>query len=219
MATAVQAPPIVISLSDPRIKEKLQEFRHTDNFTNLYYLVRTYLFLAAVIGGTLWFYHLQRPGLELVVERPRHDRRHHPDRSRAASAHGSGSRSGPSHPLQESLLQRSRLRSCCACSRCTARRSIIACSTSPIISSSTIPTAIRIFRNCKTSGHWLHFPCRQEIFLTTLVKQLWLPNLFRYMRIRAALQRHSDRQESVSEKRLEAEQDHRARRHPVHARR
>ena len=43
------------SLKDPELKEKLQELRQTDNFTNLYYLVRTYLFFALVIGGAVWF--------------------------------------------------------------------------------------------------------------------------------------------------------------------
>ena len=38
----------------------------------------------------------------------------------------------------------------------------------------------------QTSGHWLHFPVDKRTFLTTLLKQLWLPNLFRYIRIRAA---------------------------------
>ncbi len=56
MATAAQAPSTVTSLSDPRIKEKLQELRHTDNVTNLFYLARTYLYLTAIIGGTLAFY-------------------------------------------------------------------------------------------------------------------------------------------------------------------
>ena len=37
----------------------------------------------------------------------------------------------------------------------------------------------------KTSGHWLHFPVDKELPLT-LLKQLWLPNLVRFMRIRAA---------------------------------
>src|SRR5260370_29490722 len=56
MATDVLTPPAIASLSDPRIKEKLQELRRTDNVTNIYYLVRTYLYFAAVIGATLWFY-------------------------------------------------------------------------------------------------------------------------------------------------------------------
>src|SRR5262245_38251828 len=46
-------------LSDPRIKEKLQALRQTDNLTNVHYLLRTYLFIGLTIAGTLWFYHLQ----------------------------------------------------------------------------------------------------------------------------------------------------------------
>ena len=33
------------SLKDAELKEQLQQLRRTDNFTNWYYLVRTYLFL------------------------------------------------------------------------------------------------------------------------------------------------------------------------------
>jgi fatty acid desaturase len=37
----------------------------------------------------------------------------------------------------------------------------------------------------KTSGHWLQFPLASGVFVKTLLKQLWIPNLIRYMRIRA----------------------------------
>src|SRR5215813_15404270 len=59
MAAAALAPPTIESLADPRIKDALQRLRATDNYTNFWYLLRTYLFLALVIGGTLWLYHLQ----------------------------------------------------------------------------------------------------------------------------------------------------------------
>src|SRR6516225_8305440 len=52
----------ITSLADPRVKEKLQALRQTDNFTNFAYLLRTYLFLAAVIGGTLLFYYFCAAG-------------------------------------------------------------------------------------------------------------------------------------------------------------
>jgi fatty acid desaturase len=38
----------------------------------------------------------------------------------------------------------------------------------------------------KTSGHWLDFPIVKKAFLATLVKQLWVPRLIRFMRVRAA---------------------------------
>jgi fatty acid desaturase len=47
------------NLQSGELKEKLQQLRRTDDWTNLYYLVRAYLYLAAVIGGTVWFYHYQ----------------------------------------------------------------------------------------------------------------------------------------------------------------
>ena len=60
MATiAPTAPCTIHSIHDPRIKEKLQELRRTDNTTNIYYFVRTYLYFALVIGGALWFFHYQ----------------------------------------------------------------------------------------------------------------------------------------------------------------
>ena len=38
----------------------------------------------------------------------------------------------------------------------------------------------------KTSGHWLDFPIVKKAFLATLVKQLWVPRLIRFMGVRAA---------------------------------
>ncbi len=54
-ATTEKAPPR--ALRDPALKETLQRLRRTDNVTNLYYLARTYAYLALVIGGTIWLYH------------------------------------------------------------------------------------------------------------------------------------------------------------------
>ncbi len=43
MASAALFPPKTKSLKDPELKERLQELRRTDNYTNLYYFFRTYL--------------------------------------------------------------------------------------------------------------------------------------------------------------------------------
>src|SRR3954470_11949964 len=43
------------SLQDAELKDHLQRLRQTDNVTNWYYVVRTYLFLALVIGGAIAF--------------------------------------------------------------------------------------------------------------------------------------------------------------------
>ena len=58
MATAV-APPTTNLLHEPELKARLQRFRQPDNLTNWYYVLRTYLYLAVVLGGTIWFYEYQ----------------------------------------------------------------------------------------------------------------------------------------------------------------
>ncbi len=55
MATAKVSEPKLRSLKDAELKEKLQELRRTDNHTNLFYLVRVYIFFLVVIGGAVWF--------------------------------------------------------------------------------------------------------------------------------------------------------------------
>ena len=62
----------------------------------------------------------------------------------------------------------------------------------------------------QTSGHWLTFPCAKRAFLRTLLKQLWLPNLVRFMRIRAKYNAIRHRQEPLPQEGLEAEQDRRS---------
>src|SRR5262249_37431620 len=54
MATVAAAPP-ALSLNSPELKQKLQQIRQCDNLTNWYYLLRSWLFLAAVMGGTIYF--------------------------------------------------------------------------------------------------------------------------------------------------------------------
>src|SRR5437868_5734239 len=44
-------------LNDPELLREVNLLRKTDNATNWYYLAREYLFLAAVIGGTIGFYY------------------------------------------------------------------------------------------------------------------------------------------------------------------
>src|SRR5438132_13664829 len=46
----------VNTLSDPALKARLQDLRRTDNLTNWWFLFRTYLYLAVVIGAVVWFF-------------------------------------------------------------------------------------------------------------------------------------------------------------------
>lgn len=56
MPNAVAESPDV-SLNDPEFLRQVNDLRRTDNVTNWFYLAREYLFLAAVVGGTIAFYH------------------------------------------------------------------------------------------------------------------------------------------------------------------
>ena len=55
MSTAGLTEPSVKSLNDPALITHLHRLRQTDNLTNWYYLLRTYLYLTIVIGGAVWF--------------------------------------------------------------------------------------------------------------------------------------------------------------------
>ncbi len=43
------------TLNDAALKAELQILRQTNNWTNIYYIAAIYLYLAAVIGGTIAF--------------------------------------------------------------------------------------------------------------------------------------------------------------------
>ena len=59
MSAATLSPISEKSLKGPELKAALQVLRQTDNRTNWFYVLRTYLYLAVIIGGTVWFYDYQ----------------------------------------------------------------------------------------------------------------------------------------------------------------
>jgi fatty acid desaturase len=186
MATALQSPAPIASLNDQRVKEKLQDLRQTDNLTNIAYFLRTYLFLALAIGGTIAFYSVVAANewswwwdvpVTLV----------------AIVLVGAGQHqlTGLAHEASHHILFKNRLLNDLA--------SDWLCMF-PMFSSTqhyrlqhiahhqfvNDPDRDPDVSQLKTSGHWLSFPVSRSVFLRTLVAQLWLPNLFRYMRIRGA---------------------------------
>jgi len=183
MSTAVSTPPTITSLSDARIKEKLQALRQTDNVTNLLYLARTYIYLALVIGTTLWFYAVNDWSFWWNV----------PVTIVAIILIGAGQHqlTGLAHEASHHILLKNRfwndLVSDWFCMF-------------PLFSSTqhyrlqhiahhqfvNDPDRDPDVSQLKSSGHWLDFPVERDEFLKTLLKQLWLPNLIRFMRIRAA---------------------------------
>lgn len=183
MASVTKDPPGIATLADSRIKERLQSLRVTDNFTNIYYLLRTYLYLTLVIGSTLWFYAINDWSNWLNV----------PITIIAIILIGAGQHqlTGLAHEASHHILFKNRfwndLVSDWLCMF-------------PLFSSTqhyrlqhiahhqfvNDPDRDPDVSQLQTSGHWLDFPVDRQTFLKTLLKQLWLPNLFRFMRIRAA---------------------------------
>ncbi|HVS36385.1 MAG TPA: fatty acid desaturase [Gemmataceae bacterium] len=173
------------SLKDAELKEKLQALRRTDNWTNLFFLVRIYLFFVVVIGGAVWF-DLWRASAHWSVWWDV------PVGLAAIILIGAGQHqlSGLAHEAVHHILFRNRWLNDLA--------SDLFCMF-PLYSSThhyrlqhlahhqfvNDPERDPDVSQLKTSGHWLDFPVGKRVFLRTLLKQLWLPNLIRFTRIRA----------------------------------
>ncbi len=183
MATATTTS--VRTLSDPELKARLQELRRTDNVVNWWYILRTYLYFAIVIGGAVagfeylrlndlsWLWGIPIALVAIVFV--------------GAGQHQLG---GLAHEGVHHILFKNR------------RLNDLA---SDWFAMFPIYGATHLYRlqhlahhqfvndpdrdpdvsQLQTSGHWLKFPVGKKQFLWTLVKQLWIPNLIRFMRVRA----------------------------------
>jgi fatty acid desaturase len=186
MASAAVSPTRIKSLKDAELKERLQTLRQTDNYTNLYYFLRTYLYFVLVIGGTIAFYYWRDYAAISIWWNV-------PVTILAVILVGAGQHqlSGLAHEGAHHILFRNRWFNDLA--------SDFGCMF-PIFSSThhyklqhlahhqfvNDPIRDPDISQLQTSGHWLPFPLSKKAFLKTLLKQLWLPNLFRFTRIRAA---------------------------------
>jgi fatty acid desaturase len=183
MATVLQAPATITSMTDPRIKEKLQTLRQTDNVTNVYYIIRVYLYFAVVIGGTLMFYAFNEWSWWLNV----------PVTIVAILLVGAGQHqlSGLAHEAVHHILFKNRfwndLVSDWFCMfpmyGATQHYRLQHIAHHQFVND---PDRDPDISQLQTSGHWLYFPVDKKTFLVMILKQLWLPNLFNYIRIRAA---------------------------------
>ena len=185
MASVQVSAPKTKSLKDAELKEKLQGLRQADNYTNLLYLARTYLYFALVIGGAVgfdlyrtsmgWSFWWNLPvGLLAII----------------LVGAGQHQMSGLAHEAVHHILFRNRWFNDLA--------SDLLCMF-PLFSSThhyrlqhlahhqfvNDPVRDPDVSQLQTSGHWLDFPVSKREFVLTLVKQLWLPNLIRFIRIRA----------------------------------
>jgi fatty acid desaturase len=173
------------SLKDPELKERIQQLRKTDNYTNLYYLARTYLLAAIVIGGATWFYHFQAsarlsfwwnvPVTALAVVMV------------GAVQH---QLTGLAHEASHHLLFRNRtfneLASDWLCMfplfSTTHHYRLQHLAHHQFVND---PERDPDVSQLRSSGHWLNFPLSKGQFLRSLLQQLWPPRLLRYMRVRA----------------------------------
>jgi fatty acid desaturase len=173
------------SLSDPDFKARLQQLRQGDNLTNWFYLARTYLYLAVVIGATVY-------GLEAARTGEIHWAWAVPVAVAGVILVGAGQHqlSGLAHEGVHHILFKHRLLNDLASDWFTMF---------PVFSATQLyrlqhlahhqfvndPDRDPDVSQLQTSGHWLSFPVGKREFLRTLVKQLWVPNLLRFMRVRA----------------------------------
>jgi fatty acid desaturase len=182
---SVAAPAEVRSLKDRELKQKLQDLRQTDNFTNWLYLGRAYLVIALSAGGAIAFHQWQMatglspwwnlPVALLAII------------TIGASQH---QLAGATHEATHHILFKNRMLNELA--------SDWLCMF-PLFSSTYIfrqhhlahhqfindPQRDPDFSQLRISGHWLNFPVSKGRFLWTLLKQASLVPLVRYILVRA----------------------------------
>lgn len=180
------APPTTASrLNDPAFKQRLQELRRTDNWTNWYYLLRTWLYLTAVMVAAIWFF-------EKRAEWGWSWWWNVPVAAVAIVLVGAGQHqlTGLAHEGSHYILFRSRYLNDWV--------SDLLCMF-PIFASLyhyrlqhlahhqfvNDPERDPDVAQLRASGHWLPFPLSKRQALLALLRQLWLPRLIRFMRVRA----------------------------------
>lgn len=182
MATA-EAP--AKTLSDPALKAALQELRQTDNVTNWWYLLRTYLYLALVIGGAVWFFENRAElGVPWLLNVP--------VAVLAVVLVGAGQHqlTGLAHEGSHYILFRNRILNDLASDLLTMFplfASIYHYRLQHLAHHQFVndPDRDPDVSQLKTSGHWLGFPLARREVIRGFVRQLSPFRLIRFMRIRA----------------------------------
>lgn len=183
MSTTLQLP--TRSLSDPALKAELQELRRTDNVTNWWYILRSYLYLALVIGLAVWFFENRAEwGLPWVLNVP--------VALLAIVLVGAGQHqlSGLAHEGSHYILFHNRVLNDLASDVFTMFplfASIYHYRLQHLAHHQFVndPDRDPDVSQLKTSGHWLGFPLARRAVIRALVRQLSPLRLIRFMRIRA----------------------------------
>ncbi|MSR30643.1 MAG: fatty acid desaturase [Gemmataceae bacterium] len=173
-------------LNDAHLIQQLQILRQADNFTNLFYILRTYLFLTMILGGTIvFYYHRESWGLPWWTNVP--------ISVMAIFLVGGGQHqlTGLGHEGSHHILFKTK--------KWNELASDWLCMF-PVYSTTHFyrlqhlahhqfvndPERDPDVSQLVTSGHWLGFPATAKKFYGFLFKQLWLPNLVKFMGVRAA---------------------------------
>ena len=173
------------ALQDPAFKQTLRQLLATDNVTNLGYLVRTWLYLAAVLAVSITF-------LEMRADLGIHWAFTIPVVLIAVFMVGAGQHqlTGLAHEGSHFILMKNRT--------LNEFVSDLFC-LFPLYSSTHLyrlqHLAHHQFVNdherdpdvsqLKASGHWLAFPITRQQFVNFLFRQAWFPSLVRFMLVRA----------------------------------
>jgi len=173
------------SIQDPTVKAKIKSLCQADNWTNAWYLLRTWVYLIAVVGGTMylfvrisdgghpWWWNIPIALVAIILV-----------------GAGQHQLTGLAHEASHSTLFRNK--------KVNDLASDFLCMF-PMFSTThhyrlqhiahhqftNDPERDPDVSQLKTSGHWLPFPLLKKEFVRTVLKQLWVPTLIRYMRIRA----------------------------------
>jgi fatty acid desaturase len=184
-SSASASAPTLSLQSDPTFKQRLQALRQTDNWTNWYYLLRTWVYLGLVLAGAISFFEWRAEwGLSWWWNVP--------VALLAIILVGAGQHqlTGLAHEASHYILFRNRyLNDAVADLFCMF----------PIFASLyhyrlqhlahhqfvNDPDRDPDVAQLRSSGHWLPFPLSRYQAVMALVRQLWLPRLIRFMRVRA----------------------------------
>ncbi len=182
---ATVAHPTTSLLQEPELKTRLQQLRQPDNLSNWYYLLRSYLFLGLVVGGSVWFFaHYAEWGVHWVWTIPA--------AVLAVVLIGAGQHqlTALAHEASHHTLFKNKL-----------LNELVSdwCCMFPMLSTThhyrlhhlahhqfvndpqRDPNVPQVWVN----GHWTHFPMTRGEFWLELAKQIWPLNLIRYLRAQA----------------------------------
>ncbi|MCS6863957.1 MAG: fatty acid desaturase [Gemmataceae bacterium] len=173
------------TLADPELKLVLQKLRKTDNFTNWWYLLRTYLYLICVIGIAVWYFeNYSHFGLHWITTVP--------VAVIAIILVGTGQHqlTGLAHEGSHYILFRNRYLNDLAADILTMFpmfASIYHYRLQHLAHHQYVndPDRDPDVSQLKKSGHWLEFPLSRKEVLRALIRQMSPIRLIRFMRIRA----------------------------------